>query len=230
MDVTTERLRVVESDEAVREQVVAVLRDAGYEVSADYQQAMKTVLDFRPDAVVLGGNPPQLDCCDLLSEIKGSEQTQDIRVLMLSPGGSAERTRAMDLGADDVLSLPFDPHELLSRVRSQLRSKRLADASKERLRLAEENRSTAQQVVTAVRQERRILRVGSMVTVAVLIVAGLTAAILYRRAQQQSMRVYAAITRLQSGVMTQQQLLERSRRALEDAQRSTTNAQKLQLD
>jgi DNA-binding response OmpR family regulator len=229
MDDRTERLLVVESDGAVSERVVAVLRDAGYEVSADYQQTMKTVLDFRPDAVVLGGDPPQLDCCDLLSEIRGSEQTQDIRVLMLSPGGSAERTRAMDLGADDVLSLPFDPHELLSRVRSQLRRKRVADASKERLRLAEENRSTAQQVVTAVRQERRTLRVGSMVTVAVLIAAGLIAAILYRRAQQQSIRVYAAITRLQSGVMTQQQLLERSRRALEDAERSTTNAQKLQL-
>jgi DNA-binding response OmpR family regulator len=188
MDARTERLLVVESDDAVREQVVAVLRDAGYDVSADYHQAMKTVLDFRPDAVVLGGDPPQLDCCGLLSEIKGSEQTQDIRVLMLSPGGSAERARAMDLGADDVLSLPLDAHELLSRVRSQLRSKRLADASGERLRLAEENRSTAQEVVSAVRQERRTVRVGSMVTVAVLIAAGLISAILYRRTQQQGSR------------------------------------------
>ena len=47
---------------------------------------MKFVLKFNPDAVVLGANPPQLDCCDLLSEIKGSERTQNVRVVMLSPG------------------------------------------------------------------------------------------------------------------------------------------------
>ncbi len=92
---------------------------------------------------------------------------------MLSPGGSAERTRGLDLGADDVLSLPFDSHELLSRVRSQLRNKSIADEFRERLRLAEENRNTTQQVVTAVNEERRTLRVGGLATVAVLIVAGL---------------------------------------------------------
>src|SRR5260370_4499873 len=84
---------------------------------------MKAVLAFNPDAVVLGADPPQLDCCDLLSEIKGSESTHDVRVVMLSRGGSAERTRGLDLGADDVLSLTFDSHGLLSRVRSQLRTK-----------------------------------------------------------------------------------------------------------
>src|ERR1700740_838569 len=102
---------------------------------------MSSVLAFDPDVVILGADPPRLDCCDLLSEIKGSEHTHHIRVVMLSPGGSAERTRGLDLGADDVLSLPFDPHELLSRLRSQLRSKYLADELRERLRLAEENRN-----------------------------------------------------------------------------------------
>ena len=57
---------------------------------------------------------------------------------MLSPGGPAERTRGLDLWADDVLSLPFDPQELRSRVRSQLRNKSIADQFRERLRLAEE--------------------------------------------------------------------------------------------
>src|SRR6266404_5493457 len=115
MDNKAGKLLVVESDDALREHIVAVLSDAGYEVSTDYREGMKTVLAFDPDAVVLGADPPQLDCCALLSEIKGSEHTQYIRVLMLSPGGSGERTRGLDLGADDVLSLPFDPHELLSR-------------------------------------------------------------------------------------------------------------------
>jgi DNA-binding response OmpR family regulator/S1-C subfamily serine protease len=226
------KLLVVESDDALRDHIVAVLSDAGYEVSTDYREGMKAVLAFDPDAVVLGADPPQLDCCDLLSEIKGSEHTQNIRVVMLSPGGSAERTRGLDLGADDVLSLPFDSHELLSRVRSQLGEKSIADELRERLRLAEENRSTTQQVVTAVNEERRTLRVGGLATVAVVIVAGLIFFFLYRRTQEQNTRVYAAITRLQTGVLTQQQLMERSRRALEDGERGPSLAgdpQKLQL-
>jgi len=227
-----EKLLVVERDDALREQIVAVLSDAGYEVSTDHGEGMKAILAFDPDAVVLGADPPHLDCCDILSQIKGSEHTQYIRVVMLSPGGSGERTRGLDLGADDVLSLPFDPHELLSRVRSQLRSKHIADESRERLRSAEETRNANQQVVAAVNEERRTLRVGGLATVILLIVAGLIFLLFYRRTQEQNTRVYAAITRLQTGMLTQQQLVERSRRAREDVGPSIAPAgdpQKLQL-
>ena len=223
---------VVESDDDLREGIVSALSEAGYEVSTDYHGGMKAVLAFGPDTVILGADPPQLDCCDLLSEIKVSEPTQNIRVVMLSLGGSAERTRGLDLGADDVLSLPFDPQELRSRVRSQLRNKSVADEFRERLRRAEDNRNATQQVVTAVNEERRTLRVGGLVTFAVLVVAGLTFFFFYRRTQAQNTRVYAAITRLQTGVLTEQQLMERSRRALEDRDRGSSQAsdpQRLEL-
>src|ERR1700675_4806291 len=212
------KLLVVESNEAFREQIAAVLSDAGYEVSSDYREGMKAVLAFDPGIVVLGADPPQLDCCDLLSEIQGSEQTHNIRIVMLSPGGSRERTRGLDLGADDVLSLPFDSHELLSRVRSQLRNKSIADEFRERLRLAEENRSATQQVVTAVNEERRTLRVGGLTTIAVLVAATLVFFLLYRHNQQQNTRVYAAITRLQTGMLIEQRLMESSRRGLEGSE------------
>jgi S1-C subfamily serine protease/CheY-like chemotaxis protein len=233
MESKTEKLLIVESDDALRERIVAVLSDAGYQVSTDYSEGMKSVLAFGPDAVILGADPPQLDCCSLLSEIKGSENTQNVRVVMLSPGGSGERTRGMDLGADDVLSLPFDPHELLTRVRSQLRTKHTADEFRERLSSAEENRNTAREVVAAVNEERRTLRVGGLVTVGVLIAAGLVFFFIYRRTQEQNTRVYAAITRLQAtGIQTQQQFMERSLRAREEAERGIAKAgdpQKIQL-
>ena len=228
----TKKVLVVEADDSLREHIVAVLSEAGYEVSADCRGGMKAVVAFNPDIVVLGADPPQLDCCDLLSEIKGSEHAHNICVVMLSPGGSAERTRGLDLGADDVISLPFDSHELLSRMRSQLRNKSVADELRGRLRLAEENRTSAQQVVTAVNEERRTLRVGGLASVGVLVVAGLIFFFSYRRTQEQNTRVYAAITRLQSGVLTEQQLMERSRRALGEGERGSSRAsetQKLQL-
>ena len=226
------KLLVVESDDSLRDNIVTALSDAGFEVSTDYRDGMKAVLAFDPDVVVLGADPPQLDCCDLLSEIKGSKQTHNIRVVMLSPGGSAGRTRGLDLGADDVLSLPFDAHELLARVRSQLQNKYVADEFRERLHLAEENRNATQQVVTAVYEERRTLRFGALAAVAVLIVAALIFFFFYRRNQEQNTRVYAAITRLQTGVLTQQQLVERSRRVPDDGEHGSSlasDSQKLQL-
>src|SRR5712671_4229993 len=189
------KVLVVESDDSLRDHVVAALNDAGYQVSTDCREGMKAVVAFNPDTVVMGADPPQLDCCDLVSEIRGSEHTHNIRVVMLSPGGSGERTRGLDLGADDVLSLPFDSHELLSRVRSQLRNKSVADGFGERLRLAEENRNATQQVVTAVNEERRTVRFGGLTAIIVLVFAALVFFVLYRRSQEQNTRVYGAITR-----------------------------------
>src|SRR5258708_12707608 len=114
---------------------------------------MKAVLAFEADLVILGADPPRLDCCDLLSEIKASKHTQNIRVVMLVHGSAAERTRVLDLGADDALSLPLDPAELLARIRSQLRNKQIADELWERLRFAEDSQNTNQQVVTTVHNQ-----------------------------------------------------------------------------
>jgi DNA-binding response OmpR family regulator len=228
----TGKLLVVEPDNSLREQIVSVLSDAGFEVSTDYRGGMKAVLAFDPDVVVLAADPPQLDCCDLLSEIKGSKHTHNICVVMLSPGGPAERTRGLDLGADDVMSLPLEPHELLSRIRSQLRNKYLAEEFQERLRLAEENRNATEQVVTAVNEGRRTLRIGRLATISLLVVAAAIFFFLFRRTQEQNTRVYAAITRLQTGVLTQQQLMERSRRtgeAGETRQSLAGDPQKLEL-
>ena len=227
-----ERVLVVESDDALRTSIVSVLTDAGYEVSTDCGEGMKSVLAFRPEVVILGADPPRLDCCDLLSEIKGSERTQNIRVVMLSPGGSVQRTRGLDLGADDVLSLPFDPHELLSRVRWQLRDKHTIQNLRQQARTIEESRVVAQQVVTAVNEERRTLRVGSILAFAILVVAAAAFLIFYHRTQQQNTRVYAAITKLQTGVLTQQRLMDRSHPAVEDVQREPaprSDSEKLRL-
>lgn len=225
MNDQTGKLLIVESDDALRASLITVLGDAGYNVSSDYSGGMKAVLTFEPDLVILGADPPQLDCCDLLSEIKGSKHTRNIRVLMLVHGSSAERTRGLDLGADDALSLPLDPAELLSRIRSQLRSKQIVDELWGRLHLIEESQNTNQQVVTAVNEERRTLLVGTVAVVFVLTIIGLVSFFLYRRNHAENVRVYAAITRLQTGVLSQQSLLEHSRQSLENQTPGTPGSQ-----
>jgi len=225
MNDQTGKLLVVESDDALRATLVTVLGDAGYKVSTDYSGGMKDVLAFEPDLVILGADPPQLDCCDLLSEIKASRHTQNIRVVMLVHGSAAERTRGLDLGADDALSLPLAPAELLARVRSQLHNKEIADELWERLHRSEESQSANQEVVTAVHEERRTFLAGATAVVLVLIIGGLVAFAFYRRSHAENVRVYAAITRLQTGVLSQQGLLERSRQSLGDKTPGTTSSQ-----
>jgi DNA-binding response OmpR family regulator/S1-C subfamily serine protease len=219
------KLLVVESDDALKATLVAVLRDAGYDVSTDYRGGMKAILAFEPDLVILGADPPQLDCCDLLSEIKGSKHTRNLRVVMLVHGSSAERTRGLDLGADDALSLPFEPAELLSRIRSQLRGKQIADELWERLRSTEDSQNASQQVVTAVNEERRTFLVGAIAVVLVLISVGVVSFSFYRRSHAENVRVYAAITRLQTGVLSQQSLIDRSRQSLGNQTQGTTSGQ-----
>jgi DNA-binding response OmpR family regulator len=221
---SNEKVLVVEPDNAIRTSIAKLLTEAGYEVSTDYREGMKSVLTFNPDAVILGANPPQLDCCDLLSEIKDSERTQNIRVLMVSPGGSGERTRGLDLGADDVLSLPVDIHELLSRVRWQLRSKRPIEEFRQQAHTAKENQNVAKQVVAAVSEERRTLRLGVIFALVVVAITAAAFLIFYHRTQQQNSRVYAAITRLQTGMLTEQKLMDRSHCTVEEAQANPSPA------
>jgi serine protease Do len=200
---------VVESDDALNTTLLAILKDAGYEVSTDYSDGMKAVLAFDPDLVILGADPPDLACCDLLSEIKGSKRTRKMRVVMLVHGNSAERTRGLDLGADDAVTLPFEAPELLSRLRAQLRNKQDADELENEIRKI----NTDRQVVAVVSEERRTLVAGVVAVILVLVVAGLVAMTLYRRNHAENVRVYAAITRLQTGVLSQQSLMARSREA-----------------
>ena len=55
---SNEKVLVVEPDIAIRASIATVLSEAGYEVSTDYQEGMKSVLTLNPDAVILGANPP----------------------------------------------------------------------------------------------------------------------------------------------------------------------------
>jgi DNA-binding response OmpR family regulator len=103
---------------------------------------MSTVTAFDPDVVIRGADAPQLDCRDPLSESRARSHSPYPRGEARSGSVSRAQSRAGS-GVDDVLSLPFGSRELLSRVRSQLRNKQLAD----QLRAAEGNRSATEQVV-----------------------------------------------------------------------------------
>jgi DNA-binding response OmpR family regulator/S1-C subfamily serine protease len=232
MNIKPETVLLVEADEILREHLAHVLGDAGYNVSVDDGETVKKVLATDPDAVLLATDLQQPEWWRLLPQIKSAGKAHDIRVVLLSPGGSGERARALDLGADDVVSVPVDRGELLSRVRSQMRAKRILADFRDRLRMAQEDRSTEKELLTAVNAERRTLRMGGLLALTALIAAGFLFSHFYHGTQDQNMLVYSAITRLQAGIQSQQQLPERSSRNREaDPVRplAAASAEKLQL-
>src|ERR1700744_2984033 len=99
------------------------LSRAGYEVATPQNADVRTVLEQQPDLILLQTDVRTLDCCGLLTLLKGNDATAPVKIILLADGGALERSRALDLGADDVLSIPFEPAELSARIRAQLREK-----------------------------------------------------------------------------------------------------------
>src|ERR1700743_2449793 len=111
--------------------LVAELSRAGYDVVTAEKADVRTVLERQPDLILLQTDVRTLDCCGLLTLLKGNDATSPVKIILLAEGGALERTHALDLGADDVLSIPFEPAELAARIRAELREK----APDDRLRL-----------------------------------------------------------------------------------------------
>lgn len=116
----TATLIVVDDDASIRDAIADHLLMHGYRVlvAAD-AAAMDVLLQIeRPDAIILDWMMPGEDGLSVCRRL----QSRAIPILMLSAMGSApDRVIGLEMGADDYLSKPFDPRELLARVRALLR-------------------------------------------------------------------------------------------------------------
>jgi two-component system, cell cycle response regulator len=123
------RVLIVQAESSERAFQKSLFAEAGMSVIEAGSGA--EVLDFlatdRPDLVVLGRALPDMDGLDLLPSLKSSE-LDFVPVLVASNRSeTAERVRGLQLGADDYISRPCDPAELLARVRALLRTKQTHD-------------------------------------------------------------------------------------------------------
>lgn len=121
----TARVLVVEDDETVSEVVVSYLRNAGYDVSCagDGVSALRLAGQSLPDLVVLDLMLPGMNGLEVCRRLRSlGPQAADIPVIMLTAlGAENDRVLGLEVGADDYLTKPFSPRELVLRVRSVLR-------------------------------------------------------------------------------------------------------------
>ena len=119
------RLLLVDDDQAVTTSLAGFLTRSGFavETAGDGLLGLSAFEARRPDLVVLDVTMPGLDGRSLLRRLRAEDHW--VPVLMLTAvGESGERAMALQEGADDYLNKPFDPVELLARVRAVLRRTR----------------------------------------------------------------------------------------------------------
>src|SRR5215213_5863003 len=117
---------VVDDDPNIRELVRVFLRDAGFDVSeaADGLEALATLATLKADMVILDVMMPNMDGWELCRELRAS---YDIPLLMLTAKGeTAQKIKGFQLGTDDYLVKPFEPLELVARVKALLKRYRIA--------------------------------------------------------------------------------------------------------
>jgi adenylate cyclase len=109
----------------------AVLAPRGYDVvtATGGDVALELVESAKPDIVLLDVMMPQLDGYEVCRRLRAREETAVLPVIMVTSSG-AEKTKAIQAGADDLIEKPFSHDELLIRVRSLLRIKRYQDTIK----------------------------------------------------------------------------------------------------
>ena len=115
------RVLVVDDDHTVREVVVSYLRAGGHEVTeaADGTLALKLARETDPDLVVLDLMLPGVDGLEVCRQLRAAG---DVPIIMLTALGSeTDRVVGLERGADDYVTKPFSPRELVLRVDSVLR-------------------------------------------------------------------------------------------------------------
>ena len=220
-----ETILIVDPDAASLRRLEELLRSAGYQVAVSESQAegFRFVRDAGVDLFVLSADLSDIQCCDALGEVKGNSATAGTRVILLTQGSGAARARGLELGADEVLSLPWEPVELLARVRVQLRQKHALDELREKTRIADESREVAQTAFQALAVTEKMtrdafslergLKVGVAVLFGIAILIAGTFLVFSRRADKEARRNYAVIAQLERHAHLQEQLVADARNA-----------------
>ncbi len=124
MAASAQRILVVDDEPDITALVAYHLARAGYRVStaSNGSEALKAAREERPDLVILDLMLPGVSGYDVLAELRKLEETRDVGVILLTARrDEPDRIRGLSLGADDYLTKPFSPAELVLRAQAVMR-------------------------------------------------------------------------------------------------------------
>jgi two-component system phosphate regulon response regulator PhoB len=121
---TGKQVLIVEDEKPIRDMIAFGLRRAGFDVreAEDTTAARASIADRRPDILLVDWMLPGQSGLELTRAIKRSRETQDLPVIMLTARADEhDKVAGLEGGADDYITKPFSPRELLARINAVLR-------------------------------------------------------------------------------------------------------------
>ena len=115
------KILVVDDESTIRNTVRAYLEEEGYTVQTanDGRVALHTFRSFQPDLVVLDIMLPEIDGLEVLRQIRHSSEA--FVIMLTAKADEMDKVVGLSLGADDYVTKPFSPRELVARIKSALR-------------------------------------------------------------------------------------------------------------
>lgn len=121
------KILVVDDENSIQKLISYNLLREGYEVlvAGDGVKAIEMARDYKPDLIVLDIMLPGKDGFEVCKQLKYEADTKHISIIMLSAkDGEIDKVVGLEIGADDYMTKPFSPRELLARIKVNLRNKK----------------------------------------------------------------------------------------------------------
>jgi two-component system phosphate regulon response regulator PhoB len=121
---TVKNILIVEDEKPIRDMIAFGLRRAGFLVreAEDSKEARSQIADARPDLLLVDWMLPDQSGLELTRAIKRNKETQDLPVILLTARAEEQdKVAGLEGGADDYVTKPFSPRELLARIQAVLR-------------------------------------------------------------------------------------------------------------
>jgi two-component system phosphate regulon response regulator PhoB len=134
---TSKQVLIVEDERPIREMIAFGLKRAGFDVreAEDCRSARAALADRRPDLLLVDWMLPDMSGLELTRAIKRDRETRELPIILLTARSEeGDKVAGLEGGADDYVTKPFSPRELLARINAVLR-RSTVNASEERIQV-----------------------------------------------------------------------------------------------
>src|ERR1700680_1317813 len=197
------------------QEVKQALSGQGYEVISERSLNVDEILALAPELLITEATPSNLSCCGVISQIKASPDPRRLKIVMIVHGGALERARGLDLGADDVVSFPFESLEFAARIRTQFRERQPEVELEAKLKDALQREHLAESAVEALSGGTTAKRSFWLISVIVVlstaaVLAAFATIISNRHSRKDTLQLKAEVARLNGGLLQEGELVRRA--------------------